>query len=826
MKTSSLTTVVKNASEIFFGHNPKYPLWILLALYLRKEGKLHIVENCIPENPVDNLIWGWENGADMENASEIFSKDIIAKWREKSINNICIVGDIAGDENLTSIVEAFKKEKASNNEQSVLFAPQWEPAFLLEVATLLLSIDDEAFKMLWSDEVFDDLLIRIFAKTRFKGEFMQPKELSSIVTSLIPTGGHSLKVYNPCCGVGTYITSDAPFVYYIGEEINDVIWGIAYLRTGWYGFTECTKVVLGDSIQSDIHDYSAIVSTPPFGVKHSKTDESILVKLIDKCLRKNVPGVFVVPASFCFSASYKSVRENLISKDAIEGVILLPSGMFAPCTGIQTAIIIINPQNEDSEGIVRFLDASSFVDEKTNKLVYSNIKDAWDGESDFKVSVHKTEIAQRDYVLTPTEYLDLNIDIPEGSRLMVLAEIGTFISESSKDSQDAVRWATLSSFGNANILKTYSTVEIATGKSMPHSLVINEDCILISPVGGRGVSLHIDENGPIYTHHNNVAFIPDTDVILPQYLILELAKPYVANRIAGNGVSTFAKNAGRLKIVVPSIEEQKAAISQYQSDLLSQMGVEMSLLKTRREQESRQELETRKHRIGQILGDAVPAFESLYSFIQNADRPFTRETEVDELFHSTLIEEMTSIQKSLKKATQLLKALTDEIDYSKGVDIDFCDFVATNAKELVPHKTNVSWFGEFQENERPVIHFSEQDLKVIFENIFSNAKKYGFTDSSRGDYFISVNFRCVEVGNQSFLRLHISNNGSPLPSGMTPERVFEWGKGNGHGIGGWQIRNIVEHFGGTVSLEELPENPEGFTLRYAILIPLIESSYE
>lgn len=826
MMTSPLAAAVKNACEIFFSHNPKYPLWILLVLYLRKEGKLHIVENYTQDDAIDNLLWDWDNGADLNYATVTFSEGTIEKWDRENINNICIIGDISYDPELTSIVGAFKNEVASNNSYSTLFAPQWEPKFLLEVAQILLDINIDDLRAIWQSEAFDDLLIRVFATGHFRGEFMQPKELSEAVISIVHSLNNVWKIYNPCCGVGTYITSDAPFVDFIGEEKNDIIYNIALLRTKWYECDDCT-LILGDSTISDVSDYSAMISTPPFeSVCKGGAKENIIVPLIKKCLAQNKPGVFVTPASFCFSSTFKNLRMKLITSDALKGVIMLPAGLFAPYSGIQTAIIVIDPRSDHNSQSIRFVDASSFMDSKTNVLQTRKIEYAWKEASDYTVEVLKSEVIKCDYLFSPQEYLDLNIDIPEGTQLMSLDEIGKFIKEYAKEEKETVHWATLASFNNANILKTYSTSEIALGMSMKNALRINQDCILINATGGRGISLHIDVNGPIYTPRGNVAFIPNDGIILPQYLILELAKPYVANRIAGMGSLLFAKNVGRLKIIVPSLEKQKAAISQYQSELLSQMGVEMSLLKTRHEQESRQELETRKHRIGQILGDAVPAFESLYSFIQNTDKSFTRETEVDELFHSTFFEEMTSIQKSLKKATQLLKALTDEIDYSKGEDIDFCDFVATNAKELAPNKTTVSWFGELKENERPIIHFSEQDLKVIFENIFSNAKKYGFTDSCRRDYFIAVNFRCVEVENRSYLRLYISNNGSPLPSGMTPERVFEWGKGNGHGIGGWQIRNIIEHFGGTVSLEELPENPEGFTLRYVIFIPLIASSYE
>lgn len=829
MKTSSFATAVKNASEIFFGHNPKYPLWILLALYLRKEGRLHIRENYVPEDSIDNLLWDWEQGLNLEYASITFRDDTMEKWEREGIKNLCIVGDIAGDDKLAFVVNVLKQEIASVHSGSALFAPQWEPSFLLEVARILLDADDTDIETfcgeLSAGEIFDELLIRIFATSRFKGEFMQPTDLSRLVTTIIHNLGDTWKVYNPCCGVGTYITSDAPFVDYIGEEKSDVIYSIAFLRTLCYEYDCSTQLVLGDSMTSEIKDFSVMISTPPFE-SFKNREGNLLTSLIAKCLDLGKPGVFVAPAGFCFSSSCSTLRERLITSDSLQGVIMLPSGIFAPYTGIQTAIIVIEPRIDHKSETIRLLDATHFIDEKDNELQEEKIMDAWAGESDFKVTVHKSDIIERDYNFTPAAYLEMNIEVPDGAQLMSLDEVGTFIKEYIKNPEEIVRWATLASFNNANLLRTYPTVEIAPGKAMPNSLVINQDCVLISAAGGRGISLHIDENGPIYTHRNNVAIIPNTEIILPQYLILELTKPYVSRRIESMRASSFVKEVGQLKIVVPSIEVQREAISQYQTTLLSRMGVEMSLIKTRREEESRRELESRKHRIGQILGDAVPAFDSLYAFVENTTQPFNRDTEVDALFHSTLYQEMTSIKRNLKKATELLKVLTQEVDYSKEEEIDFCDFVATNAKELAPNKTNVFWFGELKENERPVVLFSEQDLKVIFENIFTNAKKYGFTDKDREDYFISVNFRCVDIDNQSFLRIWVSNNGSPLPHGMNPERVFEWGKGNGHGIGGWQIRNIVEHFGGKVTLEELPQNAEGHTVRYVILIPLIESTYE
>lgn len=825
MMTSAQTSKLNRAFDIFFGHNPKYPLWILLALYLRKENKLQIVENCIPDNQIDNLIWGWDNGADMSFANLSFPDSTSERWGKNGVRNVSIIGYIEGDEQLSSIVEIFKQEAAAEKGQSLLFKPQWEPTFLLEVASILISVDDKAFEHAQFDSIFDDLILRVFATSKFRGEYMQRKSLSDAVSHIVHNVSSSYPIYNPCCGVGTLITADAPFIEYIGEEINPVICSIAQLRMKWHKYT-FANIICGDSLHSDVSEFGLLVSTPPFeSFSSSQANNSILLSLIDKCLGLSKPGIFVVPAGFCFNHLYQGIRNRLVLNDALQAIVMLPAGLFAPFSGIQTTIVVVNP-DKPNKGEVTFIDATSLIDEKTGELNNSDFNEVWDSISELKVTVNNSHIIDKEYSFVPNQYLDMNVEVPDGAKLMSLSELGTFIKSYSKEKKCSVRWATSTSFSNPNAVKTYSTYEIAPGQSMPHCLVIDRDCVLILATGGRGVSIHIDENGEIYTHRNNIAFIPNRELILPEYLILELSKPYVANRNFGAYTASLAKNIDHIKIIVPSIERQKEAINDYQSQLLSQMGVEISMLKTRRDQEARKELEMRKHRIGQVLNDAIPAFDSLYSFIANTDQPMTRDTEVDALFHSTLFEEMTSIQRGLKKASLLLKSLTEEVKYSEAIDIDFCDFVATCTTELKPTKTNVFWFGELKENERPIVHISEQDLKTIFENIFSNAKKYGFTESFREDYFISVNFRCVDLVNRPFLRIHISNNGSPLPKGMNPERVFEWGKGNGHGIGGWQIRNIVEHFGGTVSLEELSNNPEGFTLRYVILLPLVSNSYE
>lgn len=825
--TQTFDLTFEKAINLFFGHNPKYPLWILVALYLRKKGSLRILENPINLNQEDNLIWDWENGADILYAQQFFNNEITSQWCKNEVTSLTIVGDISTDSKLVEIVNAFKKASTAESEVSTLFNPQWEPSFLLNVVSLLLSIDDDWFIQDYKI-IVDDIIYRIFAKTQFRGQFVQPRELTSLALSLLCNTSKSFypdKIYNPCCGIGSYITEGIPFDYHFGEEINPIIAAIARFRLKWFNF-DYASVNCIDSSLSELDNYNGLISTPPFeaGKKGCPNFAKIFV---NKCLEKKIPGVLVLPASFTFDNKYKNLRESLIKSDALEGVISLPADVFYPYSNLRTVIVVIDPNKVDNKGKIKFVDATPFIDEKTKIISEESIKEAWKEPNMNKVIIDNEIVAKADYSFSVANYLDLNIPVPSGSKIYKLDEIGKFIDDFTLNILEGVPWATLSSFNNVNLIKGYTPQEITVGKTMPHALKLSSDCVLISAAGARGIYLNIDNDTPVYTHRNNVGFIPNSEIILPQYLILELTKSYITKRVSSWNASIFSKNIKELKIVVPSIKEQKVAISEYHDTLINQLGVKVSLLKTRRDEEQRRELETRKHRIGQILNDTLPAFENLYSFIENSKSSMTKDTIIDELFNTSLINELAGIRSGLKKASKLLKSLTDEVTFSKEENIDFCNFIAENSKELKPIKYDVRWLGGvFQENEHPIIRFSENNLKIIFENIFSNAIKYGFTDKSRNDYFISVNFNCQNIDGKPYLQILISNNGSPLPRGMNPEHVFEWGKGQGDGIGGWQMRNIVEHFDGYITFEEMEKNPEGMSVRYVIHIPLIENDNE
>ena len=98
-------------------------------------------------------------------------------------------------------------------------------------------------------------------------------------------------------------------------------------------------------------------------------------------------------------------------------------------------------------------------------------------------------------------------------------------------------------------------------------------------------------------------------------MILELTKEYVKRRLEFRRPTEYGKHLSNLRIVVPPLEDQRAAIADYQSSLISKLDIENDILRSKREEEDKRDLENRKHRIGQLLNDVKPSFESLYGFI-------------------------------------------------------------------------------------------------------------------------------------------------------------------------------------------------------------------
>ena len=113
------------------------------------------------------------------------------------------------------------------------------------------------------------------------------------------------------------------------------------------------------------------------------------------------------------------------------------------------------------------------------------------------------------------------------------------------------------------------------------------------------------------------------------------------------------------------------------------------------------------------------------------------------------------------------------------------------------------------------VRFPKEALTIIFNNIISNACAHGFR-GIEGENIVRIDI--TNVGSDYIVS--VSNNGKPLDRGMNPEHVTIYGKTSGDtnkhfGIGGYEIKRLMEEFGDNVEIVSDP-NAE-FTVTYKLI---------
>ena len=125
------------------------------------------------------------------------------------------------------------------------------------------------------------------------------------------------------------------------------------------------------------------------------------------------------------------------------------------------------------------------------------------------------------------------------------------------------------------------------------------------------------------------------------------------------------------------------------------------------------------------------------------------------------------------------------------------------------------------------IKFPKEALSTIFNNIVSNACAHGFANREDVDNIIKVE---IDSEGTDYI-VSISNNGKPLVPQMSCSDITIYGQTSGNsnthfGIGGYEIKKLMEEFGDKLEIISEPENE--FTVTYRLIFhdTNIDSSFE
>lgn len=844
MMTSSKTSAAQfsNAVDFFFGHNPSNPYWALVALAMRKEGHLEIVEHLPKDTGV--LV--------LDENSPYFPQ----KGFDREMHVVC--RPFAPDR-IEDILNTFREYEVHDKGTSI-FRNQWERSILLNFASTLINLDEQWLSNNF-DKCFAVLIRRVFADSHLE-QFIQPGDLVKVLGHIVKAIAPKAKVvYNPFSGMSSYALHIPNGATYIGEEINTLVAAVAKLRLYVNGISGTVYNV--NAINDNDYDSDLIVSTPPFGIRVRPCDVQFPLErvfttealVLRKCLKRSLPAVVVVPSGFNYrNDSALSVRQELVESGNLDMIINLPEKIFTN-TAIGTSIYVLNPNHNHNE-YVRFIDATkSYSDDFHIRILDTQaIITTIDNDGEKSKLVSLDTIKENDYSLSPERYFSEDISVPEGMKLMKMSDLGEIVHLLCDILPVEGKLVNFGVLKNPNPLKVYHADDFEEAE-LPNNRAMKFVHSGLLFGGGRGISgVCISSEGEhLYTYTDYINFVPDDEVVLPQYIIMQFHEEYVKDQLIG--VYSGRMPVGvflNVRILVPSIEVQRASIEEYQGKLIAELGFEVSNLKTQQANDFERNMHLRKHALKQILNEVVPATRRIANFINSQDGDFRKTDIIAERSKATLDDYTQKLYRNVEKIQRLVASLTDNAmdeknqkkTYPEAETFDFSQFMASYChRKITGDKYRLIYIGEssFQDEDTELpadlkpwekvlvtaptltAHIAPTEMEMVFDNLVANATEHGFLDESRKDslyYCIKVLFKNIIVNDKMMLEIRVMNNGEKLPNGISSDKIFTWGVGSGTGLGAWQVKNIIEHYGGSVEFIQYDDAPDGYNIEYRIVIPM------
>jgi len=178
-----------------------------------------------------------------------------------------------------------------------------------------------------------------------------------------------------------------------------------------------------DDLETDSNQKRFFAGIPKIAKakKESMTIYLLFIQHIIYSLKPSGRAAVVVPTGFLTAQSgiEKKIREKLVDKKMLGGVVSMPSNIFAS-TGTNVSILFIDKTNTD--GKVVLLDASKLgkkiKEGKSQKKVLSAMEEQQiidvfnqcEARDDFSVTVTYDEIKEKNYSFSAGQYFDVKIE--------------------------------------------------------------------------------------------------------------------------------------------------------------------------------------------------------------------------------------------------------------------------------------------------------------------------------------------------------------------------------------------------------------------------------
>lgn len=451
------------------------------------------------------------------NADNVFYLDETSRWS--------YIVDRAGANDIAVIIDQAMADVEARNRALKGALPQKLFATLGASPASLKSLIDEIGKIDASRFHEDDLIGRVYeyflrayaaAGTKDDGEFYTPSSVVKLIAEVIEP--YSGTVYDPCCGTGGMFVQSMKFVEehhgnrnqvsIIGQESNPDTWRLCKMNLAIRGISHDLGAKNASTFTEDQHKdrkVDFVMANPPFNLKGWRGEDELLndprfagspsmpptsnanyawiLHMISKLdVNHGAAGFLLANGALNSDGAEYQIRRELIERDLVEAIIVLPRDMFYT-TDISVTLWVINMNKKsrqvgdrtlrDRTGEVLFVDLRTWnqnIDEiqidkgkKKRKVALTDsqiqqVKDLYQGWQDHDLSQYSDVpelcksvslegmggIREKDYSLAPSKYIDFidhDLDLDYEAEMTRIQNEMRKIIESNRQTQDLLKSA-------------------------------------------------------------------------------------------------------------------------------------------------------------------------------------------------------------------------------------------------------------------------------------------------------------------------------------------------------------------------------------------------
>jgi len=309
-------------------------------------------------------------------------------------------------------------------------------------------------------------------------------------------------------------------------------------------------------------EYTRIIAAPPMGRMRdpfplggaSVDSPTFYLEQLRGMLAKNGRAVALVPVSVLFgsSASLKRLREEMVRLDELDTVMELPQGSMRPYANVNMAILVLDRNKPAARrGLVLMhrvaLSESSNRVPSTLEPAHNKAAEVFERRMDepgITKVVTSRSIELQGYDISPARYVDLpqELSITTASADSTLVKLEELIIRSRFKSIRVADSPKLNALPNAPMFvrvsdlakdPNYPVLRMrSTEKIKGHIKLVDSDAILVSQAFNRlAPTIFRYKNRMVALGQHVMVLVPDTERILPEYLVHELNQPYVQQQI-------------------------------------------------------------------------------------------------------------------------------------------------------------------------------------------------------------------------------------------------------------------------------------------------------